>query len=144
MKIKILITVLLIVCSIPAIIPLFHPGFFSTDDGEWMVIRFSAFHQALRDGQFPVRFLSRLNNEYGYPVANFLYPGFMYLAEPIKILGFGFVDTIKIVFGIALIESAVFTFFWLSRIFNKVPAFIGALIYLYAPYHLLTYTNVVQ
>lgn len=127
---------LLLLLSIPVILPLFKNGFFQSDDGEWMIIRFSAFHQSLRDGQIPARFLSRLNNEYGYPVANFLYPGFMYFAEIIKILGFGFVDTIKIIFGIALIESFIFTFFWLTRLFNKQSAFVGALIYLYAPYHL--------
>jgi hypothetical protein len=143
MKKKLFILLFLILCSISAIVPLFHPGFFQSDDGEWMVIRFSAFHQAFRDGQFPVRFLGRLNHGYGYPVANFLYPGFMYLAEPIKLLGFGFVNTIKILMGLSMIGSAVFTYLWLSSVlgFNKQrtgnwPAFIGALVYLYTPYHL--------
>mgnify|MGYP001558299250 FL=1 len=76
-KETILILFLLLILTIPVILPLLHGGFFQSDDGEWMVIRFSAFHQALRDGQFPVRWLGRLNQEYGYPVANFLYPGFM-------------------------------------------------------------------
>lgn len=123
-------------CLIPALFPLFQPGFFQTDDGEWMIIRFSAFHQAFRDGQFPVRFLDRLNYGFGYPVANFLYPGFMYLGETLKILGFGFVDVIKITLGICLLESTIFTYFWLARLFSRWPAVIGALFYLYAPYHL--------
>lgn len=135
MKNKILIIFLIILC-LPAIASLFNPGFFQSDDGEWMVIRFSAFHQALRDGQFPVRVLGRLNYGYGYPVANFLYPGFMYLGEPIHILGFNFVDTIKIILGLSMIGSAVFTYLWLSKIFNKYSAFIGSLFYLYTPYHL--------
>lgn len=129
------ITILLIV-SIPSIFSLFHHGFFQSDDGEWMVIRFSAFHQAFRDGQIPVRFLGRLNYGYGYPVTNFLYPGFMYFAEPIHLLGFNFVDSIKIIFGISLLGSAIFTFLWLSKIFDKYSAFIGAIFYLYTPYHL--------
>src|SRR3990167_5400734 len=105
-----LITIfLLVLFSIPVILPLFRQGFFQSDDGEWMVIRFSAFHQALRDGQFPVRFLGRLNQEYGYPVANFLYPGFMYLAEIPKIIGFGFVDSVKIILIFSLFGSAIFT-----------------------------------
>lgn len=126
----------IILLSLPAIFSLFHPGFFVSDDGEWMIIRFSAFHQALVDGQFPPRFLGRLNHEYGYPVANFLYPGFMYLAEIPKILGFGFVDSIKIILGLSVISSSVFTYLWLNKIFTKLPAFIAALFYLYAPYHL--------
>ena len=120
----------------PAVLSLFHPGFFESDDGEWMIIRFSAFHEAIRDGQFPVRFLSRLNYGYGYPVANFLYPGFMYLSEPIHLLGFGFVNTIKIILGLSMIGSAIFCFIWLSKFFNKFSAAIGAMFYLYLPYHL--------
>lgn len=122
--------------SLWAIWPLFRPGFFQSDDGEWMIIRFSAFHQALVDGQFPVRWLGRLNHEYGYPVANFLYPGFMYLAEIPKILGFGFVNSIKIIIGLSMVGSAVFTFFWLKKLFDDLSAFTGALFYLYTPYHL--------
>lgn len=131
------ISILLIIFfSIPALLPLFHNGLFVTDDGEWMIIRFSAFHQAFRDGQFPVRFLGRLNQEYGYPVANFMYPGFMYLGEFMHLLRFGFVDTVKIIFGLSLIASSVFTYLWLSRIFNKIPAIFGSLFFLYNPYHL--------
>lgn len=70
--------------------PLMRSGFFITDDGEWMIIRLSAFYQSLADGQFPVRFLGRLNNSYGYPVSNFLYPGFLYLGSLLHILGASF------------------------------------------------------
>lgn len=127
---------IIILLSLPAIAVLMRTGFFQSDDGEWMIIRFSAFHQALRDGQFPVRFLSRLNYGYGYPVANFLYPGFMYSGEVLKLLGFGFVTTIKIIFGLSMVGSAVFSFLWLSKIINKWASFVGSMLYLYAPYHL--------
>lgn len=126
----------LVLVSFPSILSLFKPGFFQSDDGEWMIIRFSAFHQALRDGEFPVRWLGRLNHEYGYPVANFLYPGFMYLGEPIHVAGFGFVDTVKILFGVSMVASAVFTYLWLAKLFDRLPSFAGALFYLYTPYHL--------
>lgn len=125
-----------ILLSLPIILPLINSGFFSSDDGEWMIIRFSAFHQALVDGQFPVRFLGRLNHEYGYPVANFLYPGFMYLAEVPKTLGFGFVDSIKIIIGLSIVSSGVFTYLWLNKVFDRLPALTGAFFYLYASYHL--------
>lgn len=131
-----LIILIIIFLSLPSIFPLFQKGFFQSDDGEWMVIRFSAFHQAFRDGQIPVRFLERLNYGYGYPVANFLYPGFMYLAEIPKILGFGFVESIKIIFGVSIIGSIIFAYLWLSKLFDKISAFTGALVYLYSPYHL--------
>lgn len=131
----------LIVLTIPSIIFLFQNGYFQSDDGEWMVIRFSSFFQALREGQIPVRFLSRLNYGYGYPVADFLYPGFMYLGVPIHLLGFNFVNTVKIILGLSMILSGVFTFFWLKKLFNQESAFFGSLFYIYAPYHLYDLTR---
>lgn len=124
------------VCLIPAIYSLLLPGFFQSDDGEWMVIRFSAFYQALADGQFPVRFLGRLNHGYGYPVANFLYPGFMYLATPLQILGAGFVNSIKAIMVISMLGGGIFTFAWLSKLFDKKSALIGSFFFAYTPYHL--------
>lgn len=128
---------LLLIISIPAVLPLLHDGFFLTDDGEWMIIRFSAFYQAFTDGQFPVRFLHRLNFDYGYPVATFLYPGFMYAAVPFHIFKIGFVDTIKIILGGSLIGTTIFTYLWLVRVFKKrIAALSGAIVSLYLPYHL--------
>lgn len=141
MKKTVFVLFFIVILSLPSIWFLLKPGFFQSDDGEWMIIRFSAFYQALADGQFPVRFLSRLNHEYGYPVANFLYPGFMYLGVPIKLLGFGFVDTIKIILGISMIASAIFAYLWLLRFFPILQASMGALVYLYSPYHLYDLTK---
>lgn len=141
MKKIFLVILFLILLSLPTIWFLFKPGFFQSDDGEWMIIRFSAFYQALSDGQFPIRFLSRLNHEYGYPVANFLYPGFMYIGVPIKLLGFGFVDTIKVILGTSMIASAIFVYLWLSKLFPSLQASIGVLVYLYSPYHLYDLTR---
>lgn len=131
-----LIFALLILLVIPSIIPLFRSGFIVTDDGGWMIIRLSAFYDTIIDGQIPARFIERLNFGYGYPVANFLYPGFLYLGSVIHILGFSFIDSVKILFGASLIFSAVFSFIWLKKLFNSVDAFFGAIVYTYIPYHL--------
>ena len=133
---SLLLVIVLLILTLPSLIGLLQSGFFVSDDGSWMVVRFSAFYESLRNGQFPVRFLSRLNNGYGYPVANFLYPLFMYIGTPIHVLGFNFVNTIKIIFGLSLVLSSVFTFLWLKKKFNNIASFIGSLVYLYYPYHL--------
>lgn len=127
---------IMLILFIPGLVGLFHPGFFVSDDGNWMIIRFSAFYEALRSGQFPVRFLPRLLNGYGYPVSDFLYPLFMYLGVPIHIVGVDFINTVKIIFGLSFICSGVFSFFWLRRLFNMSAGFVGALAYVYFPYHL--------
>jgi hypothetical protein len=128
--------------SIPAIAPFFHPGFFVTDDAEWVIIRLSAFYAALSDGQFPVRVLGRLNFGYGYPVAEFLYPGVMYAGSILHIIKFGFVNSVKILMVISLIGSALFTYLWLNKLFTRTASVIGGLFALYLPYHLYdTYTR---
>lgn len=127
---------LTIVFLAPGIAGLVHSGFPLTDDGNWMIIRFSAFYESLRNGQFPVRFLNRLNHGYGYPVADFLYPLFMYIGVPIHVLGFNFNNTIKIIFGGSLLLSGVFCFLWLTELFNNTAALIGAIAYSFFPYHL--------
>lgn len=124
----------LVLAALLLLTPLFRPGFILTDDGNWMIIRLSAFYQSFREGQFPVRFLGRLNYEFGYPVANFLYPGFMYVGSLIHILGFSFVDTIKILIIGSVIGSTVFLYKWLRTYFDNQAALLGALGFVWNPY----------
>lgn len=134
---KTLILILLIILlSFPALFALFQKGFFLTDDGEWMLIRLTSFYETLKTGQFPVRFIGRLNNTYGYPLTDFTYPGFLYLGALIHVIGFSFTTTLKIIIGLSLISSSVFSFLWLRKIFHDTEAFFGSLVTLYIPYHL--------
>src|SRR6266446_886702 len=103
---------ILILCIFPSLISLFHTGFFVSDDGNWMGVRLSAFYEMIRGGQIPPRFLMQLNHGYGYPVSDFLYPLFLYLGIPIHIIGFSFVNTIKVLTGISMVVSGVFSYFW--------------------------------
>lgn len=125
---KIVTYLFLGILILPAIWPLFKPGFFVSDDGDWMIIRLSAFHETLKTGQFPVRFLERLNHGYGYPVTNFLYPLPFYLGEVIHLVGFGFVDSVKILFAASFILGAVFMYLYAGAI--------AAIVYTYFPYRL--------
>ncbi|MBI2309824.1 hypothetical protein HYU89_02910 [Candidatus Collierbacteria bacterium] len=120
-----------------ALLPLFwnllRPGFYSSDDGEWMVIRLTAFHESFRKGQIPVRWLSRLNHEYGYPVTNFLYPLPFYLAEPFYALTRDPVLAVKIVMGLAIASMAVGSYVLFKK-WGTAEGIIGALTYSYSPY----------
>jgi len=119
-----------------ALIPLLKHGFFMTDDGDWMIIRLSAFYQSLREGQFPVRFLGRLNFSYGYPVSNFLYPGFLYLGSVIHAVGFSFENSVKIIMGLSFIISGLFGYLWLRTFFSPFASSVGAVSIPLAPYML--------
>ncbi len=125
---------ILTLVSLIAIWPFFKKGFYQSHDGEWIIIRFTAFHQTLRAGSIPVRFTDRLNNNYGYPVLNFLYPLPFYLSEIPKGLGFGFVESVKILFAASAIFSSLAMFWALSRRFTQEASLAGATLYLFIPY----------
>ncbi len=114
--------------------PLFRSGFFVTDDGEWMVIRLSAFYQSLAGGQFPVRFLGRLNNSYGYPVANFLYPGFLYIGSLIHLAGVSFPDAVKIILGGSVVGAAGFLYASLRKKYAVFSSVVGTVSFVASPY----------
>lgn len=135
-KYSMLLPVLIVmgVALVAVLWPLFRPGFYVSDDGEWMVIRLSAFYQSLADGQFPVRYLGRLNNSYGYPVANFLYPGFLYIGSLLHLAGLSFLDSIKVILGMSVVGAAAAIFFALRTRFTVVSSFIGALSFIFSPY----------
>jgi hypothetical protein len=124
----------LFLCCIVLFLPFFRAGFIATDDGSWMIIRLSAFYQSLREGQFPVRFLGRLNYEYGYPVANFLYPGFLYIGSVLHFFGLSFITTVKSIIGFSVFGASAFLYLWLRKFFHPVPALIGAIGFIFGPY----------
>lgn len=123
-----------IVASIILLWPLSRNGFFITDDGDWMIIRLSAFYQSLVGGQFPVRFLGRLNHNYGYPVANFLYPGFLYVGSVIRLFGFTYVDVVKILLALSIVGSGSFLFVTLKKKYDTLSSLGGAISFILSPY----------
>ncbi len=127
---------LIIVLLFPLLWPLVTPGFFRSDDGEWMVIRLVAFFDTLRSGQFPVRFLWNLNHGFGYPVTNFLYPLPFYFGSLIHLVGFSFIDSIKIIFVLSFVLSAWFMYILVNKKWGKWAGMAAGLFYVYAPYRI--------
>lgn len=125
---------LIIGLALPLLWPLLRPGFFVSDDGEWMIIRLAAFSQTLKGGQFPVRFLETLNHGYGYPVTNFLYPLPFYLGSLVHFLGLSFIGSVKLLFAIGIVGGSIFVFLFLKERFKTIAAVVGAVSFLSHPY----------
>lgn len=126
--------VVLFAASLVMLIPVLKPGFLVTDDAGWMVVRLSAFYQSLREGQFPVRFLGRLNQSYGYPVANFLYPGYLYIGSILHFFGLSFQGSVETIIVLSVIIGGLALFFWLRHFFDDAASGLGALSFVFAPY----------
>lgn len=129
---------LLIFFLLPLTWPLLSTGFIRTDDGGQMVSRLYAFHQTLKTGQFPVRFLEAINHGYGYPVLDFLYPLPFYFGELIHLtFRLGFVDTIKALFILDVLLGAWAMFLLVSSNLGALPGILAALSYSYFPYRVI-------
>ncbi len=130
--------VILLILSIPLLLPYIHFGFFPSHDGEWAVVRLTDMYREIKDLQFPPRYSGNLDFGYGYPLFNFAYPFPYYLSFLFHILKFNFVDSIKLLFAITVPLSGVFMYKCALYLWkNKYAAFFSALLYIYLPYRLV-------
>ena len=124
---------ILILCLIP-LYPLLHSGLPLTHDGQDHVARIANFYQSLTEGNLIPRWAGNLNWGFGHPILMFLYPASSYSASAFHLLGFGLVESVKIVFGLAFVLSGIFMFLWLREFLSREAAITGAVLYNFAPY----------
>jgi hypothetical protein len=127
-------TVLLILTALLPILALCKPGLPVTHDGQDHVARIANFYQSFSEGNIVPRWAANLNWGYGHPVLMFLYPLPSYVASFFHFIGFSFVDSTKLVFGISFIASVLFMYLFLRDSHGVLPAAAGAFLYGFAPY----------
>ena len=137
MKMKYLFWAVFIVLLILPVISLLHPGLPWTDDGQDHVVRIANFYINLTQGNIIPRWGPNLNWGYGHPVLEFLYPLPSYIASFFHFVGFSFVDSTKIVFGLGMVFSFILMYLWLSQFSSKYASLFGAFLYTYAPYRFI-------
>ncbi len=123
----------LIVLLIPVFYQLLRPGFFWMQD-DLQAFRIQQLDKCVKDFQIPCRWVPDAGYQYGYPQFNYYPPGVYYLGEIFHLVGFQFIDAVKILFILGFILSALTMFIFLRSMFGKWPAYVGAIIYTYAPY----------
>ncbi|NPV08779.1 MAG: hypothetical protein HPY83_12570 [Anaerolineae bacterium] len=128
---------LLLALSLFSVGPLFMPGYhWGAQDARHSVYFLHQFDRAIQDGILYPRWAPDFTFGYGYPFFNIYGPLSSYLGEALHLLGLGLVEAVKGVFGLAAVASALTAYLWL-RLYSHPPgALLGALLYLYAPYHL--------
>ncbi|HEX9008688.1 MAG TPA: hypothetical protein VF837_05500, partial [Patescibacteria group bacterium] len=125
--------IILILISIVFGWQLFKPGFFSMHD-DLQVMRLYEMDRCYQNGQIPCRWSPDMGAGYGQPMFNF-YSVLPYnLGELFHLLGFSFIDTVKVLFFLALLGSGVFSYLFLSEMVIAPAALVGSLVYLITPY----------
>lgn len=133
MKIKILYILLILLSCIP-LLDLLRQGLPVTHDGQDHVARIANFYQSLSEGNLIPRWGGNLNWGYGHPVLMFLYPLPSYITSVFHLIGFSFVDGVKITFAIAFVASTLGMFLWAKNEWGIIPATGAAVLYGFAPY----------
>lgn len=119
--------------SIPAVWALLVPGFYGASD-DLHIAWLQQMDKIIKMGQIPPRFVPDLSFGFGYPLFNFVFPLPFYIGEIFHILGLTLVDSIKGVFFISIPLSGIFMYLLLREFTKNRFAFIGAMLYVYAPY----------
>lgn len=136
MKKNLLVLGLFLILTFPAYKALRHLGMISGHDTEAAMFKAEEFFNAIKDGEFPVRWAKRLDYGLGQPTFTFTYvmPYFLMLLP--QILGSGPIWAFKIIMSLSFPFSAFLAYLWLKKHFSFRPAFLAGLIYAYVPYHL--------
>ncbi len=99
------------------------------------IARLFELDKALMFGQFPVRWVENFGFGYGYALFNFYPPLVYYIGELFHLLGFGFIDSIKLVWFTVIVGSGFAMYFFAKNLFGRKAGIVAALFYIYAPYH---------
>lgn len=109
-------------------------GYFNMHD-DLQMMRQLEMEKCFLDGQIPCRWVPDMGYGFGFPLFNF-YPPLPYLiGQAIRLVGFSFVDTIKLVFLMSFLASGVTMYFLAKEFFGKYGGVISAIFYIWAPYH---------
>lgn len=139
--------IVIIIFTVPTFYQLLKPGFFFMQD-DLQAFRIHQMFECFRDFQIPCRWVPDMGYQYGYPQFLFYPPSVYYVGALIHLTGIQIIDSVKILFILGLILSTLFMYLFLKIFlereikeisFSKVtlPAFIGAMLYTYAPYKAL-------
>lgn len=133
LKNKLFLPILLVVLTIPLFILLVRPGFFPMQD-DLQAFRVQQLVKCLQDFQIPCRWIPDMGYQYGYPQFNFYPPSIFYVGGLLNLIGVQVIDTVKILFILGFILSALSMFLFLKELLGKWPAFVGAMLYSIVPF----------
>lgn len=126
--------IILIILCLPIIQPLLTKGYFSMHD-DTQVARVIVMGKAIRNGQFPVRWVSGLGYGYGYPLYNFYGPLPYYIGGFLYAAGLDGLIATKVVMASGMMLSALTMYAFVTLLFGRLAGILAGLLYAYAPYH---------
>jgi len=109
-------------------------GYFNMHD-DLQIMRQFELEKCFLDGQIPCRWVPDMGYGFGFPLFNF-YPPLPYLiGQGIRVLGYSFITTIKLLFIISFVASGVSMYFLSREFFGRFGGIVSSIFYIWAPYH---------
>lgn len=121
----------------PVTLYLLGSSTYSSHDGMQHLLRIAKYFQALTDGQIPPRWADQLYYGLGSPVLIFYGQLPYFLASLLHFFKLSYVQSMQITMAITTILSGYFFFLWIKPSFGRLAAIVGAVAYIWAPYHLV-------
>lgn len=130
--------VLSVLIALFAVAPLLAPGYFwGAHDARHSVYFLTQFDRSIQDGILYPRWAPDFDFGDGYPFFNIYSPGVFYVGEVFHLLGLDFVDSVKSVFALSFILSALAMYAYARRVLgSRAAALVSSAVYVYVPYHL--------
>ncbi len=126
--------IIIVVFSIISGFSLLQKGLPPTHDGEYHVVRFYEFDKVLRSGVLYPRWAPDLNNGYGVPLFNYVYPLPNYVASLFHFFGTSFIDAFKLQMFFASIIGGIFFYLWAKHFWGEIGGVVSAIFYIFSPY----------
>lgn len=109
-------------------------GYFNMHD-DLQMMRQLQLEKCFFDLQIPCRWVPDMGYGYGYPLFNY-YPPLPYLVgQLVRLGGFSYVDTSKILFVLSFVASGVTMYYLGKEFFGRIGGIVTSIFYVWAPYH---------
>lgn len=132
---KVIITISLIL-FLQILSPFLKEGLFLGHDSQLHSIYLTKFEEALKAGQFPVRWADWFVPGYNQPLFNFYQPGIYYIFQIPRLLGLGYIPALNVTAVTIWFISAILMYLFVKRHFGTLSGILSAFFYFLAPYHI--------
>src|SRR5581483_3315585 len=129
-----LVTIILL--SLPPLLSVLKPGTYESGDLSTHIKFSMAFFKSLTEGDLLPRWAITCGG-YGCPHFIFLYILPYYFVSFFHFVGFSFISSVKLVLATSFISSGIAMYFFARELLESDSGVFAALLYLFAPYHLV-------
>ncbi|MFV1917701.1 MAG: 6-pyruvoyl-tetrahydropterin synthase-related protein, partial [Patescibacteria group bacterium] len=113
---------------------IFQSGYFNMHD-DLQMMRQLEMEKCFLDGQIPCRWVPDMGYGFGFPLFNF-YPPLPYLmGQGIRLIGYSFVTTAKLMFALSFIVSGITMYLLAKDFFGRLGGVLSGVFYIWAPYY---------